>query len=113
MYHDPALPREGDVYKRLTVAGHFFELRYGYYEEHERTLCPPVVIFPDLTAACVHSPEGYPLVTQIQDACEHYIHSGSFPEHWCGDCAHFTGEHREIGICRCEHKKHFDRRYEK
>lgn len=105
MFNDPTLPREGDLYKRITVAGHTFELRYGYYEDHERQLCPPVVIFPDLTASNIYCPEGYPLVTQIQDPCEHYKNNTGYPENWCGDCDHFSGEHPEIGICRCEQQK--------
>lgn len=105
MFIDPAMPREGDLYKRITVAGHTFELRYGYYEEHERALCPPVVIFPDLIAEKVYCPNGHPLVTQIQDVCEYYINTSDFSENWCGDCDHFFGEYPEIGICRCEHHK--------
>lgn len=101
---DLNIPREGDLYKALTVAGHPFELRYGYYDDQERALCPPVVIFPDLTAAPLYCRDGYPLVTQIQDPCEHYATPGT-KENWCGDCLHFTGDHWEIGICRCPDRK--------
>lgn len=96
-----SVPKEGQIYKSLTVGGHDFELKYGYYESHERELCPPVVIFPDLHRTPRYSPEGYPLVTQIQDPCRHYKEQSQAGEHWCGDCFYFTGEHREIGICRC------------
>ena len=99
------LPKEGQLYKTLTVAGHVLELKYGYYEDHERDLCPPVVIFPDLLKAPLYSPQGYPLVTQIQDPCEHYKVQSQTKEHWCGDCSYFTGEHSEIGICSCEANK--------
>lgn len=105
MFIDPALPREGDLYKRITVAGHTFELRYGYYEERERDICPPVVIFPDLVTYPAYCPDDFPLVTQIQDACECYINSNGSPENWCGDCLHFSGQNPEIGICRCEQQK--------
>lgn len=105
MFSDLAFPREGDLYKRITVAGHTFELKYGYYEEHERALCPPVVIFPDLVTYPVYCREGYPLVTQIQDTCEHYTATGDSAENWCGDCERFYSEHPEIGICRCDQKK--------
>lgn len=97
-------PREGDLYKALTVAGHSFELRYGYYEEQERAYCPPVVIFPDLSSAPLHCEDGHPLVTQIQDPCEHFTTTQE-GEGWCGDCIHFSGEHREIGICRCKQRQ--------
>lgn len=110
MFNDTGLPKEGDLYKRLAVAGHIFELRYGYYEERDRSLCLPVVIFPDFSASPIYCPDGYPLVTQIQDACEYYRNAAAFPENWCGDCDHFSGEHPEIGICRCEYKKHSVRR---
>lgn len=99
------IPKEGELYKAMTVAGHAFELRYGYYEDHERQVCPPVVVFPDLIAAPLYSEDGYPLVTQIQDPCEHYTIAEGGEEEWCGDCAFFHGEHREIGICRCAHRK--------
>lgn len=105
MLDTPAQPREGALHKRITVAGHTFELRYGYYQERERGLCPPVVLFPDLAAQRVYSPEGYLLVTQVQDACEHYCATIAPPENWCGDCTYFSGEHPEIGICRCAQHK--------
>ena len=99
---DLSIPKEGELYKTITVAGHSFELRYGYYEEHERDLCSPVVIFPDLSAAPLYSPDGSPLVTQIQDPCEHYTPAPGREESWCGDCAHFHSDHPEIGLCRCD-----------
>lgn len=105
MIPDPMTPREGDIYKAFTVAGHPFELRYGYYDDRERASCPPVVIFPDLLAAPLFCPEGYPLVTQIQDPCPHYSAAPGREEVWCGDCTHFSGQEPEIGICRCEHRK--------
>lgn len=105
MFNALNLPREGDLYKRITVAGHTFELRYGYYEDNERELCPPVVIFPDLMSQRLYCRDGYPLVTQIQDICEYYKSNTDHPENWCGDCDHFSGEHPEIGICRCEQQK--------
>lgn len=98
-------PREGDLYKTITIAGHSFELRYGYYEDHERSLCPPVVIFPDLVSHPRFCPHGQPLVTQIQDPCEHYTTASGGEENWCGDCAHFCSDHREIGICTQPEKR--------
>lgn len=99
-----SIPREGDLYKTIHIAGHLFELRYGYYEDHERSLCPPVVIFPDLAAQPRFCPEGYPLVTQIQDPCPHYT-PGNGEENWCGDCAYFCSDHKEIGICKLPEKR--------
>lgn len=105
MWNGNAGPREGDLYKRLEVAGHHFELRYGYYEDHERQLCPPVVIFPNLHDAPRYTADGYPLVTQVQDPCEHYCAIDDQESNWCSDCAHYSGEYREISICRCEHRR--------
>lgn len=101
----PIVPAEGTLYKAFSVGGHDFELRYGYYEERERAYCPPVILYPDLSNAPLYCMEGYPLVTQIQDACRYYRTTGGEDEKWCGDCVYFSGEHREIGVCRCEHLK--------
>lgn len=105
MRTDRASPKEGDLYKAFAVAGHPFELRYGYYDEQERPHCPPVVIFPDLLAAPLYHSDGHPLVTQIQEPCEHFVTAKDREEDWCGDCIHFSSEHREIGICLCDHRK--------
>lgn len=94
---------EGKLYKKLTVAGHEFELRYGYYSERERELCPPVVLFPDLRANPLFAEDGHPLVTQIQDPCHHFSPIGE--EAWCGECAYFGAEETEIGTCRCPDNK--------
>lgn len=104
MMTDPLIPREGELYKTLTIAGHSFELRYGYYEEREKAFCPPVLIYPDLVAAPLFAPDGSALVTQIQDPCPHFELAAGREEKWCGDCIHFDGPHPEIGICRCEHR---------
>lgn len=101
MIDDPVSPREGDLYKTVTVGGHTFELRYGYYEEYERALCPPVVLFPDLIASPLYSSDGCPLVTQIQDACQHFEPKHDQADEWCGDCTYFSGQDPELGICRC------------
>lgn len=105
MPKEPDIPREGALYKQITVAGHAFELRYGYYQAQEREICPPVVIFPDLTQNKKYCPDGNPLVTQIQDPCEYYRSLSTPPENWCGDCCHFSSQHPEIGICRCKNHK--------
>lgn len=105
MTTDCWIPREGELYKTITVAGHSFDLRYGYYEEYERSLGPPVVVFPNLIVSPLYSPEGHPLATQIQDPCQYFELAAGREEHWCGDCAYFFGEHPEIGECRCKHHK--------
>ncbi len=100
MITNQRIPKEGDLYKKLVIEGHIFELKYGYYEDFERNH-PPVVIFPDLALNPLYTKDGYRLVTQIQDSCEHYTTAkGQEEENWCADCIHFSGEHKEIGICR-------------
>ena len=105
MFSQFSAPNEGDLYKELTVGGHDFQMRYGYYEECDRMQCQPVVIWPDLSDGQKRSEDGYPLVTQVQDPCEHYTPTAGSQDYWCGDCIYYTGQHREIGICRCEHRK--------
>lgn len=105
MWVDQLQPQEGELYKQLSVAGHSFELRYGYYEEQERQHCPPVVIYPNLRSSPRYSEDGYPLVTHVQDPCEHYRTKDNREAHWCSDCAHYSQEYREISICKCEHRR--------
>lgn len=102
---DMMIPKEGQPYKTITVGGHAFELKYGYYADRERELCPPVVIFPDLNATPLYCGEGYPLVSQIQEICRHYTAANGYDDRWCGGCIYYSSEHREIGICRCKHRK--------
>ena len=45
----PPAPREGDLYKEVTIAGKIFRLLYGYYENFEREgpLNDPMPLYPD------------------------------------------------------------------
>lgn len=105
MMKNPCLPVEGELYKTITVAGHSFELKYGYYEEYERSFGPPVIIFPNFIQTPRFTTNGYPLVTQIQDPCRHFSLAPGREEFWCGDCRYFVGAHPEIGECRCPYCK--------
>lgn len=99
-------PKEGDLYATVSVGGHTFDIRYGYYEESDRTLCEPVVVYPDLKNKPVFSPEGYRLVTAVQGPCEHYaVTDGHEPEECCSDCMYYPNAKEEIGVCRCKHNK--------
>ena len=68
-----AIVKEGDLYKIITVFGKTFELRYGYYAENERQskFNEVTPIYPDFRKDPLHTMEGYPFVTQMQDVCEH------------------------------------------
>ena len=67
----PDKPREGDVYAVVEAFGKIFELRYGYYDDKDRT-GPPDVIYPDFLKAPSYTESGEPLVTRMQDACPSY-----------------------------------------
>ncbi|MBE7065528.1 MAG: hypothetical protein E7384_06945 [Ruminococcaceae bacterium] len=105
MKNDSSIPKEGDLYKEITISGHIFELRYGYYEEYERQNGPPVVIYPDLEKEKIFTEDGYRIVSQVQDSCEYYKTETLPAEEWCSDCIYFFYEEKEIGVCRNENKR--------
>lgn len=94
-------PREGDIHEEVCVGGHSFVIRYGYYSEEERQSTPPIPIYPCFVAQPRYTAEGHPLVTRIQDACEHYTPRSGEGDNWCADCVHCVSSHVEIGICEC------------
>lgn len=99
-------PREGDVYEVVTIGGHSFTIYYGYYSSAERHNTEPLPIYPCFLTEPRFTAEGRPLVTRIQDACEHYtVSKDSDGDGWCADCQHFSGNHNTIGICQCEHRR--------
>ena len=101
-----AKPREGDIYDVVHVGGYDFIIRYGFYEEGERGASDPIPIFPCFLADPVHTLEGYPLVTRIQDACEHYFPGeNNKGDGWCADCVHCVGIHDAIGVCQCPNRR--------
>ena len=90
---------EGALYKRVSVFGVDFELRYGYYDDAERNsrYNDPIPIYPDFRRKPRYSEEGYPFVTAMQDACEHF--AGSDREGGCFGCSHFRHGEELLGIC--------------
>ena len=98
-------PREGDIHEVVHVGGHSFIIRYGYYAEEERHMADPLPIYPCFLTTPYFTEEGHPLITRIQDACEHYQTAEGEGDRWCADCVHCHSEHKEIGICRCEHRR--------
>ena len=96
--------KEGDLYKTVKTFGKTFELRYGYYGERDRQnpLCKPAVIYPDFTREPLHTDDGKPFVTMIQDACASYKGEGNkTPDTTCADCKHFNRGDEWFGICTC------------
>ena len=96
-------PRDGDLYKVITLYGKRFELRYGYYEEFERSRGEPIPIYPDFREAPCYTDDGYPFVTAMQTPCEE--HCGGDPEYGCHDCLYYKQEEDLLGICVCERNK--------
>lgn len=95
----PPVPKEGDLYKVLQVAGHIFEIRYGYYEEFERLHNEPMAIYPDFMKEPRYSERGEPLVTAMQDICQHFL---GIPEgDTCGECRYYRRGEDLIGLCTC------------
>lgn len=97
--------REGDLYAVVKVFGKTFEIYYGYYEDYERNspYNDPVPIYPDLIKDPQYDAQGYPIVTEMQVACEHY--DGSVQDDSCGRCAHFQKGERLFGRCGCERRR--------
>ena len=99
-------PREGDIHEIVQVGGHSFTIRYGYYDAAERNATEPIPIYPCFLTEPRYTSDGFPLVTRIQDACEHYFAGEeNRGDGWCADCQHCFGEQGEIGICRCEQRR--------
>ncbi len=98
-------PKEGDVYKVFHVGGHDFTIRYGFYSEADRCT-EPIPIWPCFLTQPKRAPDGYPLITRIQDACEHYlVAQGQDGDGWCADCTHCQQIHEQLGICRCDSRR--------
>ncbi|MBQ8184988.1 MAG: hypothetical protein IJ036_04290 [Lachnospiraceae bacterium] len=106
MFKKKVPPKEGDIYKTVTVGQYTFELCYGYYEEFERDSGEPVVIYPDLREQKIYTQNGQPIVTAIQDPCVHYeVPQQKSRDECCNDCVHFEDPEDEIGICKCPHNQ--------
>lgn len=94
-------PKEGDLYRVVTVFGETFELRYGYYDDIDRS-GEPDVIYPDFTAAPVYTREGEPFVTMMQDACDQFKGEGRRTDDTtCSECAYLKRGEEWFGICTC------------
>jgi len=94
---------EGDLYRTITLHGHIFEIRYGYYEEYERARGEPIPILPDFKRCPLYTGEGFPFVTQMQELCEHG--NSRFKEGCCVDCRFYSHGEDLIGICTNEKNK--------
>ena len=102
MKYDIRTPNEGDLHSVVTIDEYTFELRYGYYEERDRS-GEPVLVYPDLENEPIYTKHGYRIVTAIQSVCKNYFQPNEkCKEDCCYTCIHFSDSKAEIGICRCE-----------
>ena len=105
MFEKDMFPREGDLYRIITVEGHRFELRYGYYAEFERG-GDPVVIYPNLMKERLYTSDGKMLACSVQEPCEHYlVPYGKEKNDCCDDCIYYSEPRDEISICLCEQNR--------
>ena len=97
-------PKEGDLYKEVNIFGRSFVLRYGYYEDFERQHNDPMPIYPDFIKDPVHTQNGLPFVTKIQDACEYYKGTEKYDKE-CGGCGYYLHGEELLGVCTCPGNK--------
>lgn len=103
--HQPAIPKEGDLYKEVSISGKTFRLLYGYYESFEREspFNEPIPIYPDFIKDPHYTADGVPIVTAMQNICEHYF--GKHDEDSsCSECAYFQNSEELFGLCKCPQK---------
>ncbi|MBE6712702.1 MAG: hypothetical protein E7580_04170 [Ruminococcaceae bacterium] len=103
----PVVPKEGDLYKEVTIGGKTFRLFYGYYEEFEREgqYNDPMPIYPDLQEEPIFTDDGEPIITAIQDVCEHYSGKPNAIGDGCIDCLFFEQCEELFGICKNKSRK--------
>ena len=91
-------PKEGDLYKSVTIHGKTFDIFYGYYEEFERQYNDPMPVYPNFLEKPVYTAEGIPFATQMQDACRHYAGKAA-GDRECAGCIHFAHREELMGLC--------------
>ncbi len=99
-------PKEGDLYKEVTIAGKTFRLLYGYYENFERESLfnEPMPIYPDFIREPHYTAEGTPLATAMQNVCKFY-NGRNDEDSSCSDCVFFEKCEELFGLCNCPQNK--------
>lgn len=97
----PPVPKEGDLYKEVNIAGKIFRLLYGYYEtfERESPFNEPMPIYPDFLKEPHYTADGTPIVTAMQNVCEHYCGKDN-EDSSCSECAFFEKSEELFGLCQ-------------
>ena len=104
-------PKEGDLYKVITVHGKTFELYYGYYEDIDRRnpRCKPTEMYPNFKDKPQYTDKGIPFATAMQKPCEHFkLGVGRIDEgedNMCLYCAHYENCEELLGICKCPKRR--------
>ena len=97
--------REGEIYEVVNTFGKTFELKYGYYDDKDRS-GPPDVIYPDFIQEPIYTDSGEPLVTMMQDACPYYKGNVKrMDDATCGECKYVLRDKAWFGLCRCPKNK--------
>ena len=101
---DRDTPKEGDLYKEVTISDKTFRLVYGYYEsfERENSLNEPIPIYPDFINEPQYTAEGIPIATAMQNICKYYLGKND-EDSSCLDCGHFRSCEDLFGLCTCPH----------
>ncbi len=99
-------PKEGELYKEVTISGKTFRLIYGYYESFEREspFNEPIPIYPDFIKDPHYTPQGLPIVTAMQNVCEFY-HGKNDEDSSCSECSFFQTSEDLFGFCHCPENK--------
>lgn len=97
-------PKEGDLFKIIELHVKRFEIRYGYYEEIDKTH-DPTEIYPDFIKYPVYMEDGYPFITYMQEGCEHYKQKEKHDDHDCYSCIYMERGDELIGVCRCKSRR--------
>lgn len=102
-------PKEGDLYREVTISDKTFRLLYGYYEDYEREnpFNDPMPIYPDFIKEPHYTAEGIPIVTAMQNVCEFYDGKND-EDSCCDDCAFFKKGEELFGFCNCPRNIRFN-----
>lgn len=100
------VPKEGDLYKEVTIFDKTFRLLYGYYESFEREspFNDPMPIYPDFIKEPHYTAEGIPIATAMQNVCEFY-NGKNDEDSSCSDCGFFQKYEELFGLCNCPRNK--------
>ena len=94
-------PKEGELFKELSVFGKSFKIYYGYYEDFEREgrYNEPMPIYPDLTKERISTDDGNLIVTAIQEVCDSFSGKKDADVDGCIDCQFYAHCDDLFGVC--------------